>query len=187
MWSAVYYTGESQAEFPPQPETPTDLCDNLLYPKCTCPSPHPQISRVCSGKCQKEIQTGYSHDSYSKGHLAHINGHYQNYRKRLITQKIIAFFLALGSLGTRSAWSGVYPLGRFAGLWYVISMVTRFVDQSLLSARWSFLPFKIESVQSRQPAPFLLHSPLLMLSTSSVSIIHRDVLYLGSSGIYLGE
>ena len=26
----------------------TEFCDNLLYLKYTCPSPHPQISQVCS-------------------------------------------------------------------------------------------------------------------------------------------
>lgn len=37
-------------------------------------------------------------------------------------------------------------LGRLARRWYVISMVTRYVVQSLQSARGSFLPFKTESV-----------------------------------------
>ena len=68
---------------------------------------------------------------------------------------------------------------------YVIPMTTRHMVQSSLKVQdvVSFF-FKMESAQ---PVPFLPHSPFLMLSTSSVSITHWDVLHFRFPGIYMGK
>ena len=33
----------AQGRVSSQPRTPSSICENLLYPKCTCPNPPPQI------------------------------------------------------------------------------------------------------------------------------------------------
>ena len=43
QWSVVYYTGGSEAEFPLQPGTPTDFCENLRYLKCTAQAHIPKF------------------------------------------------------------------------------------------------------------------------------------------------
>ena len=74
-------------------------------------------------------------------------------------QKVIDYedygvLLALGSLGTRSALSGAYPLGRLARCWYVISMVTRYVVQSSRRVQ-DGVSFPLKQSQFSQGNPLL--------------------------------
>ena len=45
-WSAVYYTGGSEAEFPLQPGTPTNFCEHLIYLKCTAQAHIPKFLKL---------------------------------------------------------------------------------------------------------------------------------------------
>ena len=55
-----------------------------------------------------------------------------------------------------SAWSGFQVPGRPAGCWCFISMASQVYSPKFTeSVRWSSLSFKMESLQSGQPAPLL--------------------------------
>ena len=71
----------------------------------------------------------------------------------------MVFFLALEGLGTGSAWSGFEAPVRPAGCWYFISMASQIYSLKFAkSVGWSFLSSRMQSLQSWQPAPFLLHN-----------------------------
>ena len=108
--SLLYRQVQSRVSY--WPGTLTKFCDNLLYLKCMYPSPHPQISQVCSGKCQKEIQSGYSHGSHSKDHLVIQYSPHQWAFQRLqkIIDYIVDYYILLGSGESRYEVSLVWCL-----------------------------------------------------------------------------
>ena len=73
--------------------------------------------------------------------------------------------------------------GAWFSSWYVVSIDTGHIAQSPQSGpRWESC-FQDEACS----VCFLLHSPLLMLLTHSMSIIHRDILHSDSLTSNLGE
>ena len=75
------------------------------------------------------------------------------------------------------------PGGVWFSSWYVVSIDTGHIAQSLQSSpRWS-PAFKMEPVLS--VSSFI--PPLLMLLTHSMSITHRDILHPSSLAANLGE
>ena len=55
----------AQGRVSPQPRAPTSFCENLLYLKCTCPNPPPQIPWNQSEQRQRKIQSKLTHDLYA--------------------------------------------------------------------------------------------------------------------------
>ena len=68
----------------------------------------------------------------------------------------------------------------------VVFIGTKHRVQSPLEKWLSMIGMNRPKMESR-PYEFLLHSPLLMLLTQIMSIIHRDILHPGSLTTNLGE
>ena len=68
----------------------------------------------------------------------------------------------------------------------VVFIGTKHRVQSPLE-RWPSMISMNRPMMESRPSEFLLHSPLLMLLTQIMSIIHRDILHPGSLTSNLGE
>ena len=178
----------AQGRVSSQPRSPTDFCGNIIYLKRTAQAHIPRVLKPSLESVKgrySQITAKIHHQNVSWLYtVAYTGGRgwRKDYKGNRLHRGLSPSFCRREIL----VWSLVFiSLGGQFNRRYVIPMTTRHMVQSSLKVQdvVSFF-FKMESAQ---PVPFLLHSPFLMLSTSSVSITHWDVLHFRFPGIYMGK